>query len=296
MKSGYIYVLTHPSDPNLYKIGVTTRNPKVRLAQHNSDPTQLTGRIVKETGHKWELKEFHEVEDPYWAENAFWSATPFADMPFRGGVEVETMTWEQVQLGIESAKKAGIRAKQGSMPDHIYAYTSCLRRSLQGRGITFSGYVKSIVSGRNNFSCANGHQWRTRAQEVIRGKGCPECGLGEMTSQDVMQMMGAGVICLLIHPEKLGFINVGVAYKSIDEIFGKQFFHPWLIHRYRNIDDVALAESLIWELLGKPLPHNKDPIEIDLNVAEDAFRKLIYSMTEEIAFEERRLESLGRRE
>ena len=93
MKSGYIYVLTHPSDSNLYKIGVTTRNPEVRLAQHNSDPTQLTGRIVKETGHKWELKEFHEVEDPYWAESVFWAATPFADIPFRGGVEVEPMTW-----------------------------------------------------------------------------------------------------------------------------------------------------------------------------------------------------------
>jgi hypothetical protein len=107
-------------------------------------------------------------------------------------------------------------------------------------------------------------------------------------------MMGAGIICLLTHPEKPGFINVGVAYKSIDEIFGKQFFNPWLIHRYRNIDDVALAESLIWELLGRPLPHNKDPIEIDLNVAEDAMRNLIYAMREEIAFEERRLENLVR--
>ena len=52
MKSGYLYVLSHPSDPELYKIGVTIRKPEQRLAQHNSDYTQLTGRIVKETGQK----------------------------------------------------------------------------------------------------------------------------------------------------------------------------------------------------------------------------------------------------
>ena len=61
IKSGYIYVLIHPSDPDLYKIGITTLKPEQRLAQHNSDCTQLTGRIVKETGQKWELKEFHAV-------------------------------------------------------------------------------------------------------------------------------------------------------------------------------------------------------------------------------------------
>jgi len=49
MKSGYIYVLVHPSDPNLYKIGITIRNPEQRLAQHNNDYTKAAGRIVKET-------------------------------------------------------------------------------------------------------------------------------------------------------------------------------------------------------------------------------------------------------
>ena len=59
MKPGYIYVLVHPSDPDLYKVGITTRTPQIRLAQHNNDYSQLTGRIVKETGQKWELKEYH---------------------------------------------------------------------------------------------------------------------------------------------------------------------------------------------------------------------------------------------
>jgi hypothetical protein len=62
------------------------------------------------------------------------------------------------------------------------------------------------------------------------------------------------------------------------------------VHRYRNVEEVVLAESLIWELLGEPLPHGREPIKKDLNEAEDAFRKLIYAMQEEIAFEERRKE------
>jgi len=37
MNSGYLYVLVHPSDPGLYKIGVTTHHPEKRLAEHNSN-------------------------------------------------------------------------------------------------------------------------------------------------------------------------------------------------------------------------------------------------------------------
>ena len=72
MKPAHIYVLTHSSNPNLYKVGVTIRDPKVRLAQHNSDFTKAAGRVVQETGQEWVLKEFHPVDDPYWAEKAFW--------------------------------------------------------------------------------------------------------------------------------------------------------------------------------------------------------------------------------
>ena len=126
MKSGYIYVLVHPSDPDLYKIGITIREPEQRLSQHNSDYTQLTGCVVNETGQKWELKEFHAVPDPYWAEYVFWGTTPFADIPYRYGIEVERMDWAQVQKGLEVAKKAGVRPSQGSVPDHVYAYTASI--------------------------------------------------------------------------------------------------------------------------------------------------------------------------
>ena len=44
MKSGYLYVLVHPSDPDLYKIGVTILRPEKRLAQHNSQ-LDITGAL-----------------------------------------------------------------------------------------------------------------------------------------------------------------------------------------------------------------------------------------------------------
>ena len=91
MKSGYLYVLVHPSDPDLYKIGQTTCHPEKRLAQHNSNYKEYTGQIVKETGQKWELKTYIAVPDPYWAESVFWDATPLAVIPFRRGIEVEKM-------------------------------------------------------------------------------------------------------------------------------------------------------------------------------------------------------------
>src|SRR5512138_2623790 len=102
-KPGYLYVLTHPSDPDLYKIGVTILHPEERLAQHNCNHQEYAGRIVKETGQKWSLKTFIPVADPYWAESALWGATSLSVMPYRGGIEVEKMEWPLVLAGLESA-------------------------------------------------------------------------------------------------------------------------------------------------------------------------------------------------
>jgi hypothetical protein len=109
MKQGFIYVLTHPSDPNLYKIGVTIRDPMKRLAQHNHDFTKAAGRIVEETGQKWELKEYHLVPDPYWAESVFWGNTHLADIPFLGGTEVHKLEWREIEKALSAAKLAGVR-------------------------------------------------------------------------------------------------------------------------------------------------------------------------------------------
>jgi hypothetical protein len=287
MKSGYIYVLVHPSDPDLYKIGITTRKPEHRLAEHNSNYEEYTGKIVKETGQKWELKEFHAVPDPYWAESVFWGTTPFADIPYRYGVEVERMDWDQVQKGLDAAKKAGVRPGPGPLPDHVYAYTASIRKRLEGRGITLLGYVRSIISGKANFRCSNGHEWRTTPSLVGEGQGCPECGIGERDPEEIRQRIKAGVICLLTHPDKPGFVNIGLGYGTLEEICRERPWGDWEMHRYRNVEEVALAESLIWELLGEPLPHDREPIKKDLSVAEDAFRKLIYAMREEIALAEK---------
>lgn len=286
MKSGYIYVLTHPSNSNLFKIGVTILEPSKRLAQHNRDFSKAAGRIVQETGQKWELKEYHPVPDPYWAEKAFWQTTPFPDIPYRYGVEVETMDWEAVQRGLEAAKKAGLRSEQPPepLPDWVYAYTASMRKRLEGRNITLLGHVKSMISGKANFRCGNNHEWRTTPRLVAEGEGCPECGIGKRSAEEITKTIGAGVICLLTHSNNSELIAIGTP-----EEFGSE----WEIHRYRNVEDMELAETLIWELLGHPLPHDRKPIKINLSMAEDAFRKLHYAIQEKIAFEERRKEYLA---
>lgn len=294
MKSGYIYVLVHPSDPRLYKIGITTRKPEHRLTEHNSSHEEYTGQIVRETGQKWELKESHAVSDPYWAESVFWGATPFADIPYRYGVEIERMDWDQVQKGLNAAKRAGVRPGPGPVPDHVYAYTASIRKRLVGRGISLLGYVRSITSGKANFRCSNGHEWRAKANLVGEGQGCPECGIGERDPEEIRKSINAGVICLLRHPDKPGLVNIRLGYGAPEKIFGERRWGGWEAHRYRNVEEVALAESLIWDLLGKPLPHEREPIKMDLGEAEEAFRKLIYAMRKEIAFAEKARESASK--
>ena len=292
MKPGYIYVLTHPSDPKLYKVGVTIREPLVRMAQHNSDLTKAAGRIVKETGQEWQLKEFHPVEDPYWAEKAFWSQIPQSAIPYRGGVEVEIMSWEEVCVGLAAAKDAGMRPESSAIPAYETAHNVSVKKRLVGRGITLLGHVKSIVSGRNDFQCSNGHQWRTRPKLVMEGEGCPECGMGTRTPEEMIEIANAGFICLLTHPDKPGYLRIGIQRGALNQISKDYPWGEWEIHRYRNVEELALAESLIWELLGKSLPHNREPIKIELADAEEAMRSLIYVLAEEIAFEDGRVNLL----
>lgn len=285
IKLGYIYVLVHPSDPELYKIGVTTLKPEQRLAQHNSNYSELTGRIVKKTGQKWELKEYHTVIDRYWAETAFWGATPFADIPDQHGVEVKKMKWEWVQAGLNAAKKSNLRPPE-LLPDWVYAYTRWMNKLLEGRGITLVGYVKS-KSGKSKFQCSNGHEWTAHFDDVAEGKGCPHCGIGEREPEKIWQVAKRGYICLLTHPDKPGVIKIGLTYNRLEQWHEKCDWNNWTVHRYRLVEEPVLAEKIIWELLGQPLPHDREPIKIDLNVAEQAFRDLIPQMHHEIAIGEK---------
>ena len=77
------------------------------------------------------------------------------------------MEWKVVQAGLKAAKKAGVRPPE-PMPDWVYAYTASMRKRLEGRGITLIGHAKSMVSGRNNFQCSNGHVWRTIPDDAGR--------------------------------------------------------------------------------------------------------------------------------
>ncbi len=290
MSSGYIYVLVHPSDPDLYKIGITTRKPEQRLAQHNSDYTALTGRIVKQTGQKWELKEYFAVADPYWAETVFWGATPFADIPFRRGIEVETMGWKHVQAGLNAAKKAGLRPGPKPLPDHVYANNAWINKRLAGRGIVLIGNVRS-KHGKSNFQCSNGHEWRTAPNDVAEGKGCPHCGMGEKDPKEIRQAVETGYLCLLIHPNKPGFIRIELTYGTLDHCYEDNDWGDWQMHRYRYVEEPTLAESLVWELLDCPRPGDREPVILDLNAAEQAFRNLVYAMRSEIALSEKRKEA-----
>lgn len=233
------------------------------------------------------MKEFHSVSDTAWAESVFWGTMPFAVIPYRYGIEVERMDWDQVKRGLDAARKAGVRPEPGPIPDHVYAYTASIRKRLEGRGITLLGYVKSIVSGRANFRCDNGHQWRTSPMDVGEGKGCPECGIGESDPAEIRKRIKAGVICLLKHPDKTGFIKIGVVYGTLEDVWQEMSWGDWEVHRYRNVEEVDLAESVFWELLGESQPYSHEPIRKDLNEAEDAFCKLIYEVREKIALIEK---------
>ena len=297
MKSGYIYVLTHPSDPDLYKVGVTTQTPQERLAQHNNNFNRPAGRIVKETGQKWELKEYHEVADPLYAEAVFWNHIRIPDIPFQGRVEIELMSWEQVQAGIELALEAGERPPPSPIAlgqtNYVYANSARIRRRLEGRDITLLTYVKSMRSGKADFRCASGHVWREVPDIVGRGDGCPVCGIGQEDPDVIDQHIKPGYVVLLIHPNKPGYLKIGLYFGSLDKCFEEWPWDDWEMHRYRYSEEMGLAEKLIWDLLGMPLHHDRNQIKLDLGIAEEAFRELAGAVVDKVAENERRLERNG---
>lgn len=297
MKAGYIYVLSHPSDPNLYKVGMTTLSPEKRLFQHNSDFNKPAGRVVQETGQKWELKEFHKVVDPQFAEKVFWDSIRIPEIPFQSRVEIERMPWKDVQAALRLALEAGERPKPTpdslKQPDYVYANSARIRRRLEGRKITLLTYVKSLQSGKADFRCGNGHVWREVPDVVGTGAGCPVCGVGQ-TERDVIEShVKPGYVFLLTNADRQGYVKIGIKLGSLDECFNDWPWESWDMHRYRYSEELKLAEKTIWDLLGKPLPHDRDEIRIDLESAENAFKKLTYEIREQVAENERKLERDG---
>lgn len=171
MKSGYLYVLVHPSDPDLYKIGVTILEPQKRLAQHNVQHDKYAGKVVKETGQKWELKTYIAVPDPYWAERAFWLATPFSLIPGLRGVEALRMEWQLVQKGLNAAKAAGARAPPQRT---LVRNREWMLKLLEGSGITMTGRYRGLVTGVE-FRCEKGHVFKDSPGLLANYKSCPCC-------------------------------------------------------------------------------------------------------------------------
>jgi hypothetical protein len=170
MKSGYLYVLVHPSDPDLYKIGVTVLHPEKRLAQHNRHHEEYAGKIVKETGQNWELKTYIEVTDPYWAEKAFWGATHFSVIPYLRGLEVQNMEWQMVQKGLDAAVQAGVRPARTSSVRN----SEWMLKQLEGTGITMIGRYSGLLRGME-FQCEKGHVFKDSPGLVANLKSCPCC-------------------------------------------------------------------------------------------------------------------------
>ena len=57
-----------------------------------------------------------------------------------------------------------------------------------------------------------------------------------------------------------------------------------------------LAESLIWELLGYPRPNDRELMDIDLSIAEQAFRDFLPQMQRKIALAEKEKENAQKTE
>lgn len=297
MKAGYIYVLTHPSMPDQYKVGMTTQLPEKRLSQHNTNFKRPAGRIVKETGKKWELKEFHKVEDAEYAESIFWGYVRTPDLPQQARLEIDNMTLEQLQEGLRRALKAGespAKLVASIEPaNYVYANSARIRRRLEGRDITLLTYVKSRRSGKADFKCSNQHVWRSTPDDVGMGDGCPVCGLGLEDPDVVDGKIRPGYVLLLVNPKKPREVKVELRYGNFENCVRDESGEDWEIHHYRYTEEMELAEEVIWDMLGKPLPHHRSPIYIELVTAEDAFRKLVYEVVDRVAESEKRLETQG---
>ena len=174
VKSGYIYVLKHPSDSSLVKVGITTRSPSKRLKEHNTDLKAQAGKIVAETGQQWELKEAHEVRDVYMAENAFHNRYPLSDMPFLKSevfkMDGQIFTEDWVREGIKLATSVGIRGDISQPPipkPKPKKGQEWVKEQLANTGIKpVKGYGNGIT--KVQFQCSKGHIFKLDSGTLCR--------------------------------------------------------------------------------------------------------------------------------
>jgi len=182
VKAGFIYVLIHPSDPNLIKVGMTTRNPKIRLKEHNTQFDKAAGKVVEATGQKWVIKEFYPVEDTYNAESAFFHRSPLTEIPYILGNELlklddKFITWDWVNQGLEVAKSVGIRRDTSQPPipkPKPKKGAQWIEDQLKDSGLSplkgFGNGIRKVA-----FECPNGHIFKLDGRTLVRFPFCPIC-------------------------------------------------------------------------------------------------------------------------
>ncbi len=181
VRPGYIYLLTHPSNSNLIKVGVTTRKPETRLKEHNTHFDKPAGKVVHATGKEWVIKEYYPVEDVYNAESVFWHRPPLTELTYMLDNELLTLnrnliTWDWVNEGLDIAKQVGIRIdrSQPPIPKTKKKGVSDFVSKLQDSDLKpLRGYGNGVV--RMPFECPKGHIFKLASKSLARFPFCPMC-------------------------------------------------------------------------------------------------------------------------
>lgn len=182
VQAGFIYVLTHPSDPNLIKVGMTTRSPQARLKEHNTQYDKAAGKIVEASGQEWILKEFFAVEDTYHAESAFFHRSPLTEIPYALSDELlkldgRFITWDWVNEGLEVAKSVGIRRDTSQAPipkPKPKKGSQWIESQLKDSGLRpLKGFGNGIT--KVAFECPKGHVFKISGRSLVRFPFCPVC-------------------------------------------------------------------------------------------------------------------------
>ena len=161
---------------------MTTRDPEIRLKEHNTQLDKLAGQIVESTGQAWIIKEYFSVDDTYNAENAFFQRSPLTEIPHMLSDELirldeKNITWDWVKQGLEAAKSVGVRANRSEPPNpkpKPHRGAKWIVQELDGSGIS---PVKSAGNGimKVAFKCSNGHIFKLDGNTLARIRHCPLC-------------------------------------------------------------------------------------------------------------------------
>lgn len=182
VQAGFVYVLIHPSDANLIKVGMTSRSPQVRLKEHNTHLDKAAGKVVEATGQEWTLKEFFAVEDTYNAESAFFHRSPLTEIPHALSDELlklddRFLTWDWVNEGLELAKSVGIRSDTSQAPipkPKPKRGAKWIETKLKGSGLRpIKGFGNGIT--KVAFECPNRHVFKISGHCLARSPFCPVC-------------------------------------------------------------------------------------------------------------------------